>query len=110
MKTLTAQQVKSRIESNPELKLVMTLGPTAFARCHIPGSINIWDIKDAEETIGREEEIIVYCSDKTCMASFHAYNLLIEAGYSKVYRFAGGLVEWSSAGLPLVENTTSTQS
>ena len=103
MKILNAQEVKARIENDPSIKLVMTLGPSAFQKCHIPGSINIWDMEDAIRQIGREDQVIVYCSDVTCMASFQAYKQLEASGYTNVWRFAGGLVEWSAAGYPLNE-------
>ena len=98
MNILTAQQVKRKIEENPGAKLVMTLGPNAFARNHIPGSLNIWNIEMAKKEFPLNTEIIVYCSDQTCMASYYAYQQLEQAGFQNIWRFAGGLVEWNSAG------------
>ena len=45
MNTLTAPQVRNKMQENPNVQLVMTLSPQAFAKCHIPMSINIWDIE-----------------------------------------------------------------
>lgn len=102
MKILTANQVKNKMEQNPKIGLVMTLGPKAFAKAHIPGSLNVWDINTAKERFPKEMEIIVYCSDKTCMASYAAYQQLENAGYQNIWRFAGGLMEWTEMGYPLV--------
>lgn len=106
MKILNAEQVKKRMISNPETKLVMTLGPKAFAKCHIPGSINIYDIEVAKQQFSKGVDIIVYCSDQSCRASFYAYEQLEKAGYENIWRFAGGLREWSGAGYPLIESKT----
>lgn len=101
MNILTATQVKNKMEQNPAIKLVMTLGPKAFEKAHIPGSLNIWDINVAKEQLPKKTGIIVYCSDQTCMASYAAYQQLENAGYPNIWRFAGGLVEWQKAGYPL---------
>ena len=104
MKTLTAQQVKTLMSSQDDLQVIMTLSPAAFAKSHIPGSINIWNTDDALASIPKDTQIVVYCSDVTCMASYHAYNELIAAGYQNVWRFAGGLLEWEAAGYQLIES------
>jgi len=101
MKILTAQQVKERLNENKEVHLVMTLGPSAFNKCHIPGSKNVWDIKTALKIFAKEDEIIVYCTDQVCLASYYAYQQLEREGYHNIWRFAGGLREWSLSGFPL---------
>ncbi len=105
MKTLSAYQVKNRIEVNPDVKLVMTLGPDSYAKCHIPNSLNIWNIEAAKVVLPHDCEIIVYCSDQSCLASYYAYQQLERNGYRNIWRFAGGLLEWSKANLPLIENS-----
>ena len=104
MKILTAQQVKNKMEHQADVRLVMTLGPKSFNKCHIPGSLNIWDIKTAEKAFPKEAEIIVYCSDHTCMSSYYAYKQLENAGFNNIWRFAGGLVEWHQAGYDLANS------
>ena len=101
MNTLSAPQVLERLSQNPDLKLVMTLSPTAFSKCHIPQSINIWNLELAEEQLPKEAEIIVYCSDHSCQASYQAYRGLEKLGYQNIWRFSGGLREWSEAGFTL---------
>lgn len=101
MKILTAQEVKNRIETTPDIKLVMTLRPDAYYKSHIPGSVNIWDINTAKKVFSKNTEIIVYCSDLSCMSSYYAYQQLEKAGFKHIWRFAGGLVEWHKAGYEL---------
>ncbi len=101
MRILTAIEVKKRLQHIPGLQLVMTLSPAAFAKCHIPGSINIWTVQDAKTRFSLDTPIILYCSDTTCMASYQAYVEMEEAGFTQLWRFAGGLVAWADAGFSL---------
>ena len=104
MNTLTAPQVKIKLQQNPNIQLVMTLGPKAFEKCHIPRSINIWDIETAKQQFSKTTEIIVYCSDHNCLASYQAYHELEKAGYQNIWRFSGGLREWNEFGYPLIQS------
>ena len=110
MRTLTASEVKAMMDNNPQVQVVMTLSPAAFAKCHIPGSINIWDVNTAKSRFSPETPIILYCTDTTCMASYQAYHEMERAGYQKLWRFAGGLVAWAAAGYPLNQQPTSSNS
>lgn len=101
MNILSAREVKKHLEENPQTFLIMTLQPAVFAKGHIPGSINIWRIDQALELIPQNAQIIVYCSDRACRSSFMAYQLLEKNGYQHIWRFAGGLVEWTELGYPL---------
>lgn len=102
MKTITAAELKTKLDRRDALKLVMVLNAAAFRKAHIPGSINIFDKEIAIAQLQREEEIVVYCSDISCTASIFAYHWLTEAGYTNVSRFAGGLREWTSAGYEVI--------
>ena len=101
MHILSAHQVKTKLKEDRDIQLIMTLHPTAFRKCHIPGSINIWNIEKAVASLSRHAEIIVYCSDLHCRSSYLAYQQLEQKGFTNIWRFAGGLVEWEAAGYPL---------
>ncbi len=102
MKTITAAELKTKLDRHDQLKLVMVLKASAFRKAHIPGSINIFNKETALAQLHREEEIVVYCSDIPCPASIFAYHWLTKAGYTNVSRFAGGLREWASAGYEVI--------
>jgi rhodanese-related sulfurtransferase len=80
--------------------LVNVLSPEAFAKEHIPDSINIpqSEIDRFEEKFARDKEIIVYCASKECDASPKTANVLQEHGFTKVYDYAEGLKGWKNAG------------
>jgi rhodanese-related sulfurtransferase len=52
-------------------------------------------------SLKKDDDIVVYCSNPECLASLAAYHRLVGHGYTKVRRYAGGLVDWEDAGLPL---------
>lgn len=105
MNILSAHQVKTRLTENPEVKLVMVLGTEAYNRSHIPGSLDLANVDLAQRTLAKDAEIIVYCSDVSCPASVQAYLELEREGYTNIFRFAGGLLEWETSGYSLVEHS-----
>lgn len=47
----------------------------------------------------------MYCSDPACVASQFAYRWLVDAGYTNVRRYSGGVSDWASAGYELASNS-----
>jgi rhodanese-related sulfurtransferase len=47
------------------------------------------------------DDIVIYCSNPSCIASIIGYQLLTDMGYSRIRRYAGGIVDWEQAGYPL---------
>ncbi len=45
--------------------------------------------------------IVVFCSDPQCWLSYNAALRTINAGYTQVYWYRGGLQAWQMAGLPM---------
>jgi rhodanese-related sulfurtransferase len=101
IKTITCQELKEKLERGDNFKLVMTYHKHAFDTKHIPGSINIEFMGNAEGLIDRSDEVIVYCTNENCTASVFAYRELKKKGYTNLRRFAGGLLAWEEAGYPL---------
>jgi rhodanese-related sulfurtransferase len=91
--TISRDALKNKLDRGEDFKLVFVLGDWAYQAKHIPGSINLSNPAD--------DEIIVYCSSDSCVASIAAYKILKEAGYVNVRRYSGGLVDWEDAGYPL---------
>ncbi len=102
MDLITKEELKDKLDRGDRFKLVMALGDWAFRAKHIPGSINLNAPDQVSNALpDKEEEIVVYCSSKTCAASGYAYQTLTENGYTKVRRYSGGIDEWEAAGYPL---------
>jgi rhodanese-related sulfurtransferase len=102
MKKITVKELKEKIDSDEKFKLVDVLSKNSFDGQHIPKSINITgdelDEKAQKELPDKNEEIIVYCSSKTCGASPNIGIKLEEMGYTNVVHFEEGLAGWQDAG------------
>jgi rhodanese-related sulfurtransferase len=83
------------------LKLVNALSDWEYGAAHIPGSLHFSTSEETLKGLDRDDEIVVHCSNPSCMASVALYQLLERNGYRNLRRFAGGLQEWQQAGYPL---------
>lgn len=104
MKTITAEELKKKMDSNEAFLLIEVLLPEMYNQWHIPGAINIPadDIKEiAPEKLKKDEEIIVYCRSFTCKASDRAAETLEEMGYENITIFKGGKKEWEEKNFPI---------
>ena len=101
MRTITLEDLQEKMDRGDDFKLVMTLAEWAYQMSHIPGSININNLQQAQDLLDPDDDIVVYCSDTNCLASRAAYHYLTSNGFKHVRRFSGGLADWQAAGLPL---------
>jgi rhodanese-related sulfurtransferase len=107
MRLISGVDLKNKIDRWEELKLVFVLGEWQYRAMHIPGSLNLpcspslFQSEDMLKGLDRDDEIVVYCSNNACYASISVYHLLVHRGFKNVSRYAGGLLDWDSAGYPL---------
>jgi rhodanese-related sulfurtransferase len=104
--TITAEELRRRIESGDSFVLVDALAPMVYAHSHLPGAINLPPADIDPARLARripdlETEIVVYCSSPDCDDSIVTARRLQAFGYSNVRHYAGGKNEWRDAGLPL---------
>ena len=109
MRLISAQTLKEKLDRGDPVKLVNALGDWEYRAAHIPGSLHFATPEEALRGLGRDDEIVVHCSNPSCMASVALYQLLERNGYRNVRRFAGGLQEWQEAGYPLEGDTVDPQ-
>ena len=100
IETISREDLKQKIDRGDDFKLVMALHEWAYKAKHIPGSLNFPTVEDAMNALDKDDEIVVYCSNVACVGSQYAYRSLVEAGYTNVRRYAGGLTDWDDAGYP----------
>ena len=100
MKTITFQELTKMIEPGKRLPVIInTLPKNDFLKQHIPGSINVpvdQIAKKAPELFAKHDWLVVYCAGPTCDASKKAGEQLQKLGYENVYRFEGGIQEWTT--------------
>ncbi len=74
---------------------------------HIPKAINLSLVTGlSKESLamvgGKEGEVAFYCQGKSCTYAAYASAKAIAWGYTHIYYFAGGFLEWDDEGYPLV--------
>ena len=99
--TIERGDLKAKLDTGADIKLVMSLQRWAFEALHIPGSLHFDTPEELLAALDTDDEIVVYCSDPACVGSRFAYKKLVDSGYANVRRYAGGLSDWEEAGYPL---------
>ena len=102
MKTISAQELKKKIDAKEDFELIDVLDKSSFDGKHVPHSKSIpvdeLEEKSKTELPDKNKEVIVYCASKECQASSHAAKKLEEMGYTNVTDFEDGLAGWQDAG------------
>ncbi len=85
--------------------VVEVLDRPYYRKFHLPGAVNIPVSGDFEAGIREhapdlDHTIVVYCLDQACDASRRAAERLQAMGYTRVYDYEGGKMDWKAAGLP----------
>lgn len=101
VRTIDREQLRQKIERGDEFRLVMALNEWAFRAKHIPGSEHFNSSDELFSTLKPDDEVVVYCTSPECHSSIALYMALIEAGFTNVRRYSGGLSDWEAASLPL---------
>jgi rhodanese-related sulfurtransferase len=101
VRLIAADELKAKVDRADDFKLVNALGEWEFRAKHIPGSLHFPTVKEALRVLRPEEEIVVYCSNPSCRASYLMYRELEKRGFKNIRRFEGGLLAWEEAGFPL---------
>ena len=80
--------------------------PRLFARQHVPGAHHL-DLKNSysEKALnaiaGLDEPVVIYSSSEHCSRTYRAAEMAVKWGYTKVYYFRGGIVDWRDAGFKM---------
>ena len=101
VRTIERDELRRKIERHDPFKLVLALSEWAFRAKHIPGSLHFNSPREMFAALAKDDDIVVYCSNVDCHSSLAAYQQLVEHGYTRVGHYAGGLIDWEAAGLPL---------
>lgn len=98
---VTIDELEAALD-DPEVIVLDAQGPGGFASAHIGGAVDI-DLdavpEQAASVIGElDRRVIVYCTDAECRGAEFVGTLLVQAGYTNVGRFPGGVAAWQAAG------------
>jgi len=100
VRTIGREELRRKLGGGA-LKLVMCRPEREFQGKRIPGSIHFETRDEMLAGLKRDDDVVLYCTNTDCLASQAVYRFLVEHGYANVWRYAGGLVDWEDAGLPL---------
>ena len=104
--TITREALKKKVDDGSDFVLIDVLGEFSYAQRHLPRAISIGALQEdfieqvEKQVSDKDTEIIVYCSSFTCPISPMAADKLVDAGYTNVVDFEGGLADWEDAGYP----------
>lgn len=101
IRTISREDLEAKLDRGDNFKLVMALNRWAFEAKHIPGSLHFDTPDELYAAVKPSDEVVVYCSHVDCLASVALYRDLVRRGYADVRRYAGGLLDWEDAGLPI---------
>ena len=96
MKTITAEEVKAKLDAGEKLHLVDVREPHENAEFNIGGTllplghVQTMQIDDIENL--RNEEVIIYC--RSGNRSGQACLFLEQMGFNNVYNLTGGMLYW----------------
>ncbi len=96
----------TRLINHDDAQVIDIRDKGAFGKGHILGSCNI-PLSELADRIGKlnlsHEQPVVVCCDAGNSAGGAAATLS-KAGFGKVYRLKGGIMEWRDANLPLAKD------
>lgn len=101
MHLITREELKAKLDRGDKFMLIMTMDSTTYKQAHIPGSIDLNHMGSRPSLISTHDEIVVYSADEACQASQQTYDRLVSGGFTNVRRYAGGIVDWQTAGYPI---------
>ena len=65
MRLISAQALKEKLDRGDPLKLVNALGDWEYRAQHIPGSLHFSTPEETLRALGRDDEIVVHCSNRS---------------------------------------------
>jgi rhodanese-related sulfurtransferase len=105
MQLITREELKVKIETSQDIRLVMAVGPWEFRAKHIAGSLGFPSPRYALGALRHDDEIILYANDHHRVNTAAAYSALRVHGYRNVWCYLGGLADWEAAGYPVEGDT-----
>lgn len=104
VRNIGVDELRAKLDRGDDFILVMAMDQRRFETAHIAGSISYDAFEAQVATLERSAEVVLYCTNAACVASKLRAAMLVEAGFTNVARFAGGLADWHAAGLSILGN------
>lgn len=106
-KVVTAEETIELILTNPDLLVIDARKKTEYVKGHIEGAHNLLNttltLVDMEAlSPDRSAPLLFYCNGIRCQRSSDAISKAVKWGYSNIFWFRGGWMEWVEKRLPAV--------
>jgi rhodanese-related sulfurtransferase len=107
-KTLDSKGVIELISTTPDLAIVDNRTKADFDSGHIEGAVNIVDTDMTAESVlaaavkSKAAPVLFYCNGVKCGRAAKATAKAVGWGYSHVYYYALGILDWKANQFPLV--------
>lgn len=102
--TISRTELRAGIEAGAVI-VVDALPAAAYRRRHLPTALNLTaeEAPDKADALlpDRSAPIVVYSTDTACTRAPELVAALGRLGYRNVRRYADGIEDWASAGLPI---------
>lgn len=102
--TVTASDLKAKIEGNEDFVLVDARGAKDFNEAHIERAIStpLADIVEKSKDLSKEKLLVVMCYSSGCQSADKAAAKFSELGFTNITIFREGMEGWTEAGYPTV--------
>jgi|JI8StandDraft_1071087.scaffolds.fasta_scaffold07600_3 thioredoxin 1 len=101
--TLAPTDFAGKLRALPTAPLIDVRTPGEYAGGHLQNALNIdWNGDSFDQQISaldKSKPVLVYCRSGSRSAA--AASRMRSAGFKEVYELLGGIMKWSSAGLPV---------
>lgn len=109
MQTISRQKAQEFVQNRDDVAVIEVLDEKNFEKFHLPGARNVPLDENFTEKIeqavpDKKTPVMVYCLDSECSASPKAAQQMEEIGYTDVYDYEAGKVDWREAGLPVEQS------
>jgi rhodanese-related sulfurtransferase len=100
--TVSVRDLQSALAQNPAPTLIDVREPVEYADGHVEGALlmPLANVVQLAADLPKDEPVYVFC--RTGNRSLQASQALVAAGFEDVRNVDGGIVAWTSAGLPVV--------
>ncbi|MBI4683208.1 MAG: rhodanese-like domain-containing protein [Nitrospirae bacterium] len=105
LECVNKEELSERLKQKSDFVLVDTIGKYNGNRYRIKGATTIpyTEVVDRRKELLKYKEIIVYCKEKSCVASKKVASALKMLNVPNVKVYEGGIVEWMENNLPVEE-------
>lgn len=98
------KELKRKMDWGDDFALVDARDRDSYGEEHIEGAMSLpvdQVEQKAEQMLGKDREVVVYCEGFSCAASGNEVRKLKKMGFKKLRHYAGGISQWKEFGYPI---------